>query len=55
MPPEAAEGGGLARVGSCLIAVRLHGSGGAPDTKSRTCLHIDLWTRSEVYFQVTGR
>jgi hypothetical protein len=27
----------------------------APDTKSRTCLHIDLWTRSAVYFQVVGK
>jgi hypothetical protein len=28
---------------------------GARGTKSRACLHIDLWTRSAVYFQVPGK
>ena len=28
---------------------------GAPRTKPRTCLHIDLWTRSALYFQVLGK
>jgi len=28
---------------------------GAPGTKSRTCLHIDLWTRSAVYFQALDK
>ena len=37
---------------SSLFAQLRHG---APGAKSRTCLHIDLWTRSAVYFQVLGK
>jgi hypothetical protein len=46
------EVGNLARAGN-YRAIPLHAP--ARRQKSRTCLNIDLWTRSAAYFQVLGK